>query len=84
MPQTYLLRRLEVASRFGLPKTTFQERINEGLITPPINLGGRAVAWPDYEIDQIINAMIAGYSKDEIKALVQELIHQRAQLAQAS
>lgn len=49
-----------------------------GLFTSPIRIGERAVGWPDYECDAIVNARIQGKGKEEIKALVNKLHSNRA------
>lgn len=52
--------------------------IREGLFTRPVQIGDRAVGWPDYEVSAIVNARIAGKSKADIAALVIRLHEQRA------
>lgn len=78
--QFRLLRKPEVLKLCGLARSTFHERINDGLFTPPVSLGGRAVAWPSYEVDIILKAMIASYDKDRIKSIVVDLISKRGEL----
>jgi prophage regulatory protein len=75
-----LCRQPNVLNRFSFKKSTLYNRIEEGLITPPVSLGGRSVAWPEHELDSILNAMCAGKSPDEIKALVAELLVKRSEL----
>lgn len=53
-------------------------------MTPPVNLGGRSVAWPEDEIIAINNALIAGKTKDEIKDLVKKLIADRKTLCEVA
>ena len=77
----FILRKSGVIRKFGISKSTLHLRIQNGLIPPPINLGGfRAVGWVDNELDATLAAMIAGQSKEEIKNLVQSLIEQRKSL----
>jgi prophage regulatory protein len=52
--------------------------VRDGSFTRPIRIGQRAVGWPDYECDAIVNARIQGKCKDEIKALVNKLHSNRA------
>ena len=75
-----ILRVNDVLKRTGLPKSSLYEKVKYQLMTPPINLGARAVGWPDFEIDEINRALIAGCSSDEIKALVHELISNRGNM----
>lgn len=64
----------------GKSRSAHYEDIQNGLMTPPVSLGGRSVAWPEDEIIAINNALIAGKTKDEIKELVKKLIADRKTL----
>jgi prophage regulatory protein len=75
-----LQRKPETLIQYGLGRSTFHARINEGLIPPPISLGDRAVAYLSHETQQVIAAMAAGKTKDEIKALVIVLVDERQNL----
>jgi prophage regulatory protein len=79
--QPRILRRPETQTIFGLAKGTIRNRIIDGLLPPPIDLGGRAVGWIESECLIVLEAMIAGKPQEQIKALVQELIKQRKQAA---
>jgi len=72
-----LTRRPPVLKGFGISKSTLQNRINKGLMTPPISIGGRLVAWPSNEVESLIKAQIAGKTPDEIRLLVKVLVEQR-------
>ncbi|PSW02558.1 helix-turn-helix transcriptional regulator [Photobacterium lipolyticum] len=77
---TKLERMPKVIKRYGLSRSTFYTRIKDGLIPPPVSLGNRAVAWVEQENTTVLTAMIAGKSKEEIKALVRSLIKERSKL----
>ena len=62
-----------VKSQSGLSRSTIYLRIDQRLWTKPISLGGRAVGWPENEVDAINAARISGKSNDEIRALVVKL-----------
>ncbi len=62
-----------VLVKTGLGRTTLYLHIKQGLFTPPIRLGERAVGWPASEVDAINTARIAGKTKEEIKVLVADL-----------
>jgi prophage regulatory protein len=53
-----ILRLPAVKSRCGLSRSTIYERIRAGEFPAPINLGGRAVGWPEAEIDAWIARQI--------------------------
>jgi len=76
-----LIRKPDVLVRTGFSKSTLYNRINDGLFTPPIGLGARAVAFVASEVDAVIHAMIEEQPPAEIKALVLSLIQQRKQSA---
>ncbi|MFL0798214.1 MAG: AlpA family transcriptional regulator [Cellvibrionaceae bacterium] len=81
LPKLTISRRPDVLSRFGIGNTCLHSRIKEGLIPPSISLGGRSVGWLDHELDQVMAAMVAGKSKDQIKMLVDQLVDQRKLVA---
>ncbi len=62
-----------VRNESGLSRSTLYRRIDEGLWTKPVSLGGRSVGWPSGEIATLVAARVAGRSDDEIRVLVQDL-----------
>ena len=75
-----IIRLPEVSRTTGLARSTVYLRIEQGLLTKPVSLGGKAVGWPASEISQINSARIAGKSNEEIKNLVYELENQRGKV----
>ncbi|HCH5588344.1 TPA: AlpA family phage regulatory protein [Vibrio parahaemolyticus] len=75
-----LLPKTEVLARLSYSKSTLHSRIAMGLMTPPVNLGGRKVAWPEHEIQLIIAATIKAQSSNEIAQCVNQLIAERNSL----
>jgi prophage regulatory protein len=57
--------------------------IRDGLFTSGVAIGRRSKGWPDYEVDAINAARIAGKSDDEIRELVKVLHAKRTELAVA-
>ncbi len=66
-----------VTQQVGKKKSALYEDIGHGLFTPPVAIGARAVAWPDYEVQAINAARIAGMSDDEIREVVANLVEAR-------
>lgn len=62
---------------------TIYNAIKAGLFTKPVNISERSVGWPDYEVQAINAARIAGQSKAQIKDLVNRLHVKRTTLAQS-
>lgn len=75
--QPRIIRRPDTQTIFGLSKGTIRNRIIDGLLPPPIDLGGRAVGWIESECLSVLEAMIAGTPPEQIRLLVQELITKR-------
>ena len=57
--------------------------IRAGLFTTGVAIGQRAKGWPDYEVDALITARIAGKSDAEIRELVKTLHAKRTAPANA-
>lgn len=62
----------------ALSHSVIYEHINSGLMTPPIKISTRSVAWPLHEIDIINKARLRGDSVESIVKIVSNLIAVRA------
>lgn len=71
----------EVLRQTGLSRSTFYLRIKEGLLPPPISLGGRAVGWLEHEINAVLKALIARKDPEEIRQVVNSLVVARETLS---
>ena len=78
MPAIALERPSAVTKRLGQCRSTLHKAVYDGLLPPPIQLGSRWSAWPSDEIDEIVRARIAGWSDDQLRELVKELVRRRA------
>ena len=76
-------RKSEVLQRIGLSRSTLHSKIQKGLWCPPILLGARAVGFIEHETDELIAAHINGYSPDQLRELVKNLVAERAMLVGA-
>jgi len=79
-----LLRLPHVLELRGKSRSAHYDDIQKGLMTPPVNLGGRSVGWPEREISAINAALIAGKSESEIKELVKKLVADRKSLCEVA
>jgi len=68
-----ILRLPAVKASTGLSRSTLYLRIEQGLLTKPVCLGGRTVGWPANEVDALNAARIAGKSDAEVRDLVVNL-----------
>ena len=75
------LRLPKVLEAMGVSRTTLYNRIRDGLMTPPVKIGARGVAWPEHEVTAVICARIAEKFEDEIRRLVIQLQEQRKTMA---
>ena len=53
--------------------------IRDGLFTTGVAIGRRAKGWPDYEIQTIAAALVAGKTEAELRELVKRLHSKRSQ-----
>jgi prophage regulatory protein len=70
---TTILRLPAVKVKTGNSRSTIYKRIADGLFPKQVKIGPRSGGWPDYEIDTINAARIAGKTDDEIRELVIQL-----------
>ena len=79
-----LLRLPSVKGRVGhRSDASVYNEIRAGLFTTGVSIGQRAKGWPDYEVDALISARIAGKSDAEIRELVKTLHAKRTALVTA-
>ena len=77
-----ILRLPEVKRVLGhLADASVYNAIRVGLFTNGVAIGQRAKGWPDYEVDAINAARVAGKSESEIRELVKTLHAKRSELA---
>lgn len=57
--------------------------IKIGLFTRGVKIGGRSVAWPAHEVNNLNAARVAGWSSDRIRDLVRRLEDERVELGEA-
>lgn len=58
-------------------KTSIYLDVRDGMLTQPVQVGKRAVGWPDYEVESICKARVAGWTEDQIRGLVNQLQEKR-------
>lgn len=76
-----ILRLPAVLRERGRSRSAHYLDIQQGLFTPPVPIGPRAVGWPAGELDVLNAARIAGKSEDEVRALVARLVAARTNAA---
>ena len=68
-----ILRLPAVRERTGYSRSGVYAKVAEGLFPRPVSMGTRTVGWPSTEVDEIVQARIAGLPVDRIRALVSSL-----------
>ena len=56
---TRFIRRPAVENRTGLARSTIYLLMQNGQFPKPVRIGGRAVAWPEAEVEALLNARLA-------------------------
>ena len=76
-----LIRLSEIKNKFGYRSdASVFACIKDGILPPGVLISAKSRAWPDYEIDEIITARIAGKSDHDIKQIVVGQIEKRKSL----
>ena len=68
----------EVSTATTRSKSSIYNDVCEGVFVPPLKIGGRRVVYLATEVNQIMNCWVKGYTKEQIKEVVQQLINGRA------
>ena len=55
-----LIRLKEVLDRVGYKRSRFLELVRLGVFPKPVKLGARAVAWPESQIDALVERLASG------------------------
>ncbi|WP_299022461.1 AlpA family transcriptional regulator [uncultured Photobacterium sp.] len=77
-PSSFNIIRLpEVLTKTGISRACLYKQIQHGLFPSQISLGYRSVGWLEREIDAVLKARVAGYTNEQIKALVSEMLDAR-------
>jgi prophage regulatory protein len=56
---TRFIRRPAVENRTGLSRSTIYLLMQNGKFPKPVRIGGRAVAWPEADVEAWLNARLA-------------------------
>lgn len=76
-----LLRMKDAIDRWPGGRSSYYEKVKCGLLPPPVRVAGRMSAVPEHELDRILAAWIAGYSDDEVRELVRQIVAERGREA---
>ncbi|SFN05007.1 helix-turn-helix transcriptional regulator [Dokdonella immobilis] len=71
------LRLPDLITRRRRSRSATYRDIEDGLFPPPVRLGANSSVWPEFEVDAIDRARLAGASDDDIRALVAQQVQNR-------
>lgn len=72
MTQSFL-RRPKLEEILGISRSGIYQRIKDGTLPAPVQVGARTVAWLSTEIDQVQSAIVTGASMDDLRVLVERM-----------
>lgn len=78
--QYMMLRLPQLKEILGISRSSIYLQVGQGLLTQPISMGSRAIAWPKFEIMQILAARIRGDDDFAIREVVLQLHKGRCQI----
>ena len=71
-----LLKCNEVKAKRGCEHSKLYSEVRDGAFPPPVK-DGRQSLWPEDEVEAVLRYLVAGKSRDQIRALVRSLVEQR-------
>lgn len=70
----FFVRLPELLEQLAVGKTTLYARIKQGTFPPPVKFGERVSAWPEHEVDTVVNACMRSATKEDLQKLVAQLM----------
>lgn len=70
----FFVRLPELLEQLAVGKTTLYARIKQGTFPPPVKFGERVSAWPEHEVDIVVNAYMRSATKEDLQKLVAQLM----------
>lgn len=74
----HFVREKALVQRLGRSRSSIWRDVAAQLLPPPIRWGVRNLVWLESEVDTVAAAVVAGLTAAEIRAIVFELVQQRA------
>ena len=70
----FFVRLPELLEQLAVGKTTLYARIKQGPFQPPVKFVERDSAWPEHEVDTVVNAYMRSATKEDLQKLVAQLM----------
>ena len=64
----------ELIEHLPVGKTTLYARIKQGTFAPPVKFGERVSAWPEHEVNTVVNAYMRSATIEDLQKLVAQLM----------
>ena len=63
----------EVLEKTTFGRSSLYAKVSKGLFPKPVKVGSRKIAWPQYEIDQMMNFYLSTTNEEETKSFVTKI-----------
>jgi len=83
MKSPYFANLEKILSELGISRTTMYQRIRAGTFPEIVKLGTRSIGWSSEKFEDVVNAIRAGLTDDEMRALVREIHNGRSKFKDA-
>jgi len=83
MKSPYFINLENILSELGISRTTMYQRIRAGTFPEIVKLGTRSLGWSSEELQDVVNAIRAGLTDDEMQELVSEIHNGRSKFKDA-
>ena len=70
----FFVRLPELLEQLAVGKTTLYARIKQGTFPPPVKFGERVSAWPEHEVNTVVNAYMRSATQEDLQKLVAQLM----------
>lgn len=77
---TFFTPRIRAQLEFGDSNSSWHEKEKNGLMVKSVKSGKRKSVYPSHELNAIAQAITKGYSQDQIKQLVSDLMVARSKI----
>ena len=63
----------EVLEKTTFGRSSLYAKVSKGLFPKPVKVGSRKIAWPQYEIDQMMNFYLSTTNEEDTKSFVTKI-----------
>lgn len=63
----------EVLEKTTFGRSSLYAKVSKGLFPKPVKVGSRKIAWPQYEVDQMMDFYLSTTSEEDTKSFVTKI-----------